>query len=182
MIKQQKEIINLLKTITCGQTINLIPVPDTQPSSSSGATRSQQDARSVDTESCIIEYLLEPTFNEEFMTSSLAMPQPSFQQVMPQSSFQQPMSQASSQQAMPQPSLQQAMLQPSLQQAVPYLQQSMQQPSQQLTFPAPHQQQAITPVPQESSSSRLQPLQLTSYVCISGSTKIFLNETIKSFL
>ena len=75
MIEQQKEIINLLKTITHGQTINPIPVPDTQPSSSSGATRSQQDVlvhhpQSVDTESCILEDLLELTSDEEFMTSS----------------------------------------------------------------------------------------------------------------
>ena len=74
-IEQQKKIINLLKTITRGQTINPIPVPDTQPSSSSGATHSQQDVlvhhpRSVDTESCIIEDLLELTSDEEFMTSS----------------------------------------------------------------------------------------------------------------
>ena len=78
-----------------------------------------------------------------------------------------PVPQPSFQQAVPQPSFQQAMPQPSLQQAVPYLQHSMQQPSQQLTFPAPQQQQANT-VPLQSSSSQLQPLQLTSPAQTSG--------------
>ena len=75
MVEQQKEIINLLRTITRGQTINLNPVSDMQPCSSSGATRHQQDVpvhhpQSADTESCIIEDLLELTSDEEFMTSS----------------------------------------------------------------------------------------------------------------
>ena len=78
-----------------------------------------------------------------------------------------PVPQPSFQQAVPQPSFQQAMPQLSLQQAVPYLQHSMQQPSQQLTFPVPQQQQANT-VPLQSSSSQLQPLQLTSPAQTSG--------------
>ena len=210
IVEQQKEMVSLLKTMM-GQSSNPVTsVPAathvqqssgathhqqssgaTHHQQSSGATHHQQRApvthpRSADTESSIIEDLLELTSDEEFMTSSSwnsILPEyptlPSLQlsqqatAPVPRLLLQQfttPVPQLSLQPTPePQPSQQQFTTtvphlsqQPSTPVPQPLFQQSVVQPSQQLTLPAPHlPQQSNAPVPQQSSQLT-QPLQLTN--------------------